>query len=193
MVKYKFLKEGDTIGAFIFVEHTGSRNEKLIGKVKCFCGNVVEIPLWRAARLQINCGCVNKRKLTGENHPNYTHGATETSEYKIWHGMKERCKEKSKDRENYFDKGISVCARWQDSFENFLADMGTRPSPNHSIEREENKGIYEPSNCKWATPKEQAHNRSNNVYLIIGGRKMLIADWSRETGINSNTIGRRVK
>lgn len=88
---------------------------------------------------------------------------THTVEYQCWHQMKKRCYYKGHIRfARYGGRGIVVCDRWKDSFENFFADMGYRPF-GYSLERKNNDGNYEPSNCMWATPKEQANNRSSNL------------------------------
>jgi hypothetical protein len=95
---------------------------------------------------------------------NLSHGATsagkKTSEYYAWLGMKRRCTHRGrKDWPDYGGRGIKVCARWMHSFENFLTDMGPKPSPELSIDRKDNDGDYEPGNCRWATVLEQASNR----------------------------------
>ncbi len=78
--------------------------------------------------------------------------------YSSWHGLRQRCNNPNdKDYIKYGGRGIKVCDRW-DSFYVFLADMGEKPSPQHSIDRIDNDGNYEPSNCRWATKKEQTHN-----------------------------------
>lgn len=88
---------------------------------------------------------------------------TSHPDYKLWHGMVRRCSSpKHKNYVNYGARGIKVCDRWQD-FWAFLSDMGPRPSPLHSVDRIDCNGNYEPSNCRWATPKEQSRNRRNGV------------------------------
>jgi hypothetical protein len=88
-------------------------------------------------------------------------GYKRTSEYGVWTGMIQRCSNpESAHYERYGGRGIEVCLRWRNSFENFLADMGIRPSPNHQIDRRNNDGHYEPTNCRWTTPSLNCANRS---------------------------------
>lgn len=87
---------------------------------------------------------------------------------------------------SYGGRGISVCARWR-TFQNFVADMGLRPAGT-SIERVNQNGNYEPGNCRWATPKEQARNTSRSIIVSIDGAMMCLKDWAQENGVRYNTI-----
>lgn len=91
----------------------------------------------------------------------------------------------------YGGRGIAVCARWL-SFANFLADMGPRPTPAHTVERIDNNGPYAPENCRWADRTEQANNTRKNRHLTLNGATRTLAEWSRATGIGTHTIGARI-
>lgn len=101
--------------------------------------------------------------------------------YTCWASMKERCKKTERNsvaNASYYRNNISVCDRWINSFANFLLDMGIKPTHNHSIDRINNNGNYEPSNCRWALPKTQANNRSDNAILSFNGESMTMAQWA---------------
>lgn len=108
-----------------------------------------------------------------------THGKTQTTEYRSWASMKNRCyNNKLVDFKNYGGRGIIVCDRWLNSFENFYRDMGKKPTAGHSIDRFPNKnGNYEPTNCRWATKVEQVRNQRSNIWIEYNGKKMLQKDW----------------
>lgn len=98
----------------------------------------------------------------------YTHGGTGTPTYKIWEGMKKRCFQKNSSVfKKYGARGIVVCERWRNDFAAFVEDMGERPH-GLTIERINNNGNYEPGNCRWATPLEQASNKRNTVSVFEG-------------------------
>lgn len=113
----------------------------------------------------------------------------EMVEYKTWSSMKQRVlNPKANNYHNYGGRGIRVCQRWLDSFRNFYEDMGPRPSSKHSLDRIDNEGDYEPSNCRWATLLEQHQNTRVNVK--IDGK--CIAEISRDTGLSVGCLNNRV-
>jgi hypothetical protein len=113
-------------------------------------------------------------------------------EYSIWMGMRVRCRDpKAKDYPRYGGRGIKVCERWE-IFENFLTDMGERPSPDHSVERDDNDGHYEPGNCQWSTPKDQNRNMRTNFVVEYQGTKMILKDAAEKAGLNYYTVWSRI-
>jgi hypothetical protein len=93
----------------------------------------------------------------------------------------------------YGGRGITICQRWRESFQAFLDDMGPRPSNDHSIDRIDNNGNYEPANCRWATRTEQQRNKSNNHLISFDGQTMCIADWANEVGLSWHVLTMRLR
>lgn len=131
----------------------------------CDCGEhvVVRYDNLRHGRTK-SCGCYRAELEAmgiGETplgHPG--HRLSDTPTYAAWKGIKQRCLNPNSNVWKYYGgRGITVCARWRDSFEAFLADMGERPSPELSIDRIDNDGNYEPGNCRWATRAQQNNNK----------------------------------
>jgi hypothetical protein len=125
---------------------------------RCDCGNDRLVDTRALNAGQSSCGCEKAERAAKMK---LSHGLHGIPEYKVWKGMISRCELPSATGyENYGGRGIAVCDRWRHSFENFIADMGRRPSPRHQIDRyPNNDGHYEPSNCRWATPVQQAGNK----------------------------------
>lgn len=110
----------------------------------------------------------------------------------IWHGIIDRCtKESSGKYHRYGGRGITVCARWRESFEDFAEDMGPRP-PGYTVERKDNNGPYSPDNCIWATRQAQARNRTTNSMIEHDGRSLTVAEWSEITGLSRTVIEHRI-
>lgn len=108
-----------------------------------------------------------------------------------WGTMKQRCINPNNPSHKYYgERGIRVCERWL-NYDNFVEDMGERPSLKHSIERIDTNGNYEPSNCRWATLIEQANNKRNNRLVEYGGKGQTLAQWARDLGINRHTLAQR--
>lgn len=117
-----------------------------------------------------------------------------TPEYGAWSRMRIRCQNPaSPDYGLYGGRGIKVCERWLNSFQNFYEDMGARPSVNHSIDRINNDGNYTPENCRWATIDIQNRNRRDNINITYKGETMVLLDWAQVLGIPYKSLWRRFK
>ncbi len=118
----------------------------------------------------------------------FRHGWVGSPEHRTWTNMKQRCLNKSNPGyKDYGARGITVCTKWM-SFKGFIADMGQKPSNSHSLDRIDVNGNYEPSNCRWATPKVQANNARSNVQITYMGVTKNIKQWSEATGLNVNSL-----
>lgn len=115
------------------------------------------------------------------------------AEYQCWTNMKTRCFNRNyRDWPRYGGRGVTVCDRWRCSFENFLVDMGPRPSGG-TLERCDNDGNYEPDNCVWATRKSQAENRRTNMRASVDGLTLLARDWISVLKVSPNAFYTRAR
>ena len=157
---------------------------------KCDCGNTTIVSHGHLKNGHTkSCGCLHKETMKAKLT---THGVRNTSTYRSWAAAKQRCTNPNNKRyKDYLGRGITMCPEWLNSFEAFYKDMGDCPE-GMTLDRIDNNGNYEPSNCRWATDREQANNKRNNHLLTYQGRSQSIQKWSRETGINQGTICNRV-
>lgn len=185
--------QGARYGAIVAVQIAGKASSgDLKWQFRCDCGGVFEANGYYARSGKIDCcpACSAERV----RQASLKHGRTETPEFSTWTDIQTRCYNPNiKGFANYGGRGIRVCDRWLESFENFLADMGPRPEGDYSIERENNDGHYEPSNCRWATRIEQANNRRTNVKVTIDGVTKNLQAWALEHGVELSTASLRHK
>lgn len=139
-----------------------------------------------------SCGCLSAEIAAARST---THGQSKngrTLAYRSWAAMKTRCTNPNQaSARNYLFRGITVCSRWMNSFENFFADMGVRPK-GYTIERIENEKGYFKSNCRWATRKSQSNNSRGNRIMKYKGRSMNASQWAEELGIKPDVIYGRI-
>lgn len=157
---------------------------------QCDCGSVRTISC-RALRsgTWLSCGCYKR-----DNPGAKKHGMCGSGEYRSYRAMLQRTNDpNATSYPRYGARGIIVCNQWKESFEQFLADVGARPSVRHSLERIDNEGDYQPGNVRWATPKEQARNRRSSRFIRCNGKTKTLAEWADLTGLPSHAIYKRLE
>lgn len=159
---------------------------------QCSCGNLTNVTGAQLVRKRatVSCGCIAREIASARL---LTHGMSHSTEFVSWDRMKARCYNANcPGYEKYGARGILMCDRWRNSFQNFFDDMGFKPTPEHTVDRIDNSKGYSPENCRWATKREQTHNSSQVKYLTFGGKTMVIMDWARELKMDRTTLGKRL-
>lgn len=180
---------GKKFNDLVVIGFHGVVNGRTLWLCECKCGNRIPVEAYNLKNSHTtSCGCHKQEQLKERTDTQWCR----TPEYKVWSGMKRRCNNpNSKSYKDYGSRGIKLCAKWDDppyGFLEFYKDMGKRPSEKHEIERINNEGNYESGNCKWVLRAENAKNKRNNINITYKGQTMILADWSKVSGIKRATL-----
>ena len=177
---------GQVFGDLTALEDVGrEKHGSRLWRCRCSCGaeKIVSVNRLRSGATQ-SCGC-RVLKVIAERHTTHGHARAggKTPEYRIWLGIRRRCTNKKSAQFRYYGgRGITFAAAWEE-FAVFLRDVGPQPSPEHSLDRIDPAGHYEPGNVRWSTAKEQQNNRRDNVRLRVGSRRITIAELANALGL----------
>lgn len=180
-----------TFGYWTVIQCAGPRkfgpkqHERIMWECQCVCGQIRTVSSNDLRRgKSISCGCSSYRLGPF---------LSELPEYDIWGGIKSRCLNPRYHAYPYYGgRGITLCDRWRDSFTNFYADMGPRPSPQHSIDRTDNEKGYFPENCRWSTSKEQARNTRRTRLVTFQGLTLCVSEMAKHHGFTPQQIINRL-
>lgn len=166
--------------------------------VVCDCGKTgIVTTYYLTSGISKSCGCLSREKTIKRStkHGEFIGRELPSSEYNTWCHLRARCYDRNNRSYAYYGgRGLRVCARWlgPNGFANFLADMGRKPSSQHSIGRVDNRKGYSPKNCRWETKVTQMNNRRNCINIRLNGVTKTLAEWARALGINRSTIKARL-
>lgn len=181
---------GKRFNRLVVSDEAGTKSGKLAWKCVCDCGNTL-IALGESLRSgnTKSCGCLQRYKASATRK---THGKSRSRTHRIWCGIITRCtNQKHHSFKRYGARGIQVCDRWRD-FNNFLEDMGECPH-GLTIDRIDNNGNYEQSNCRWATKSQQARNTSRTNLITLKNETLCLSEWANRLGIATASLRRRLK
>jgi len=178
---------GSIFGRLTVIE--AERSSRL--RCRCTCGREIQTrshELVNGSRK--SCGCFARQRLGNHNR---THGLSRTPEYRAWLHLRRRCFAPSDiDYRYYGGRGISVHPPWRVDFTAFLAHVGPRPPPGHTIDRIDNEKDYEPGNVRWADSQTQARNRRDRHLIEFRGRTATLIEWATETGLDLKMLSLRI-
>ncbi|HQV53972.1 MAG TPA: hypothetical protein PLX17_00575 [Chitinophagaceae bacterium] len=186
---------GERFGRLLVLSRTDNKGTHAAWICRCDCG---EETIVSSASLKTghtkSCGCLKHNSVKYGTHRHCSNGASKT--YVSYRAMLERCyNKKNASYKNYGGRGIVVCERWlgENGFANFLADMGERTEGKTLDRFPDKNGIYEASNCRWATDKEQARNRKGNVTIEYNGNKKIMSEWAEFLSVDQRNFFHMLK
>lgn len=184
---------GNVFGRVTVLRRVGTRGKQPAWECTCECGNTFVTVSGSLKNGWTNsCGCLREEMRP---YLHRTHGMEHTTEYRSWCHLKERCYNTgTKNYADYGGRGITVCDRWRNDFSAFYADMGLKPTAEHSIDRIDNDGPYSPENCRWATSLEQKRNRRTVRHITVNGETRLLREWAAIYGFRTwKTLDTRLR
>lgn len=178
--------KGRRVCRLLVLDRAPNRKNTTMWYCRCDCGKETVVATNKLTDQSTkSCGCLSSETVRQRS---LKHGHTVdrklTAEYNAWRNAKNRCLNPECDKyPRYGGRGISMCPKWLNDFEAFLADMGLRPNGT-TLDRKNVNGDYEPENCRWATPAEQAKNRTDNVKVVYQGETYILKDLAKRLGLN---------
>lgn len=178
---------GQRFGRLVTLTHVF----KVGWRCACDCGGVTNVTGTSLRRgTTRSCGCLNSELAATRKR---THGMTGSPEYRSWFSAKMRCTNPSNNRwADYGGRGVRMCDEWLNDFPAFVAHIGPRPSLQHTLDRIDVNGHYEPGNVRWATRKQQANNCRSNVRLTFRGETKPLQEWADLLGMRATMIALRI-
>lgn len=189
---------GDRFGRWVVVAVSPSKTSRGGARLqcRCDCGTVRDVTCGTLKNgTSRSCGCLKNELTSIRSRPLHTtHGMCDSPEWTSWQAMIQRCRNpKNPKFPRYGGRGITVCERWAESFEAFYEDMGLRPDGTTLDRYPDNNGNYEPGNCRWATPSQQARNRRTSRLLEHDGHTRSLAEWSEIKGLEQDLVWNRLR
>lgn len=191
MARINYTK-GERVGYCIFLEDAQDVGWRRKAKFLCECGNefTADIQSVKTGHAK-SCGC---KRIAEVKKTSTKHGLSHLPEFKIWVDIRRRCYQpQNKSYANYGGRGIGMSEEWRNSFENFIRDVGRRPSAVHTIDRIDNNKGYEPGNCKWSTREDQGRNKRNNILINWKGEIVCRAELCKRYGARPENVDSRLK
>ena len=179
-------------GMLTCIERAENKGKKTVWLCRCDCGKETRVMAGNLKNCHTtSCGHIWKDAIAKSTTK---HGLAKLPEYKNYSQMMQRCNNPNAKHYSYYGgRGIKVCKRWQgeSGMRNFLKDMGNRTTPLHTLDRIDGDGDYEPSNCRWATRKEQSNNISCNLdrqYVDYKGKRITVLELAKAEGVSMKAL-----